>query len=311
MLSEQEQYATPHVSMRVNCAARLCKSSPGAHPGLQRARSAWRRLGVLLNCSRLTMLLQKVCIFCFCLLSLAVHAEPVITLSIPSVYISFVHTEEQTGFADEVVGQALRRLGYQLEVAVSPTARSMQLANAGVVDGELLRVAGMEKNYPNLVPVTENVMNAEFVVFSREPMRLTDGWQGLNGKTVGIVIGMKIIEDNMPDGAQVTPVASPEQLFQLLQKNRADCVVFYRLGGVYFLNKLDMSDIEVSSQHLARTPSYVYLNKKHAHLADKLSAVLAEMKVDGSYQRLVDHHVSNMGLQDSNQWQDLRERFDE
>jgi ABC-type amino acid transport substrate-binding protein len=58
-----------------------------------------------------------------------------------------------------------------------------------------------------------------------------------------------------------------------------------------------MTTINVSDQPLISTPMYLYLNSKHADLAERMSAVLQEMKRDGTYQRIHDATLSHVILE--------------
>ena len=49
--------------------------------------------------------------------------------------------------------EAFRRVGLALKLDSNPSERSLDLANQGAVDGEGLRVAGLDQQYPNLVQI--------------------------------------------------------------------------------------------------------------------------------------------------------------
>ena len=129
-------------------------------------------------------------------LSLTASNEPVLTLVTGDMGTGLYHSPEQTGLVDELLELALERMGYRLRVLAVPTERSLKMAAAGYADGELLRTVAIEAYFPSLLQVPEVLVEGEFVVYSHEPIDLSEGWQGLSGKSVGIIIGMKIIENN-------------------------------------------------------------------------------------------------------------------
>ena len=228
--------------------------------------------------------------------SLAVTAaeKPVLTLTTGDLAPGFYHSPEQTGLVDELVEQALQRMGYGLHVLTVPTERSLKMAEAGLADGELLRTRAIEEYFPTLLRVPESLASNEFVVFSRDTIDLGKGWQSLSGKSVGIIFGMKIIEKKVPASALVTKVKDETQLFALLQKKRIDYAVFIRDIGQYYLHKNNIKGLVVSDISLESVPSYIYLHPKNAALVPRLASALQAMKQDGTFQKLVGQHMQGI-----------------
>ncbi len=202
-----------------------------------------------------------------------------------------LNTDEQNGFIDVVAKEAFRRIGYELRMVRLPAERGLKNSNQGLIDGELVRVAGMQKLYPNLMIVPEKVMDWEFSGFSYQLLNFEHGWSDLSGKSVAYVNGWKIFEKNVPGTAEITRTSSAEILFQLLRKKRTDIVLYERWGGHYLLHKMNMDDVEVCKQPLAVKAMYIYLHKKHRSLVPKLSSALVAMKEDGSYQKLFNQYL--------------------
>ena len=76
-----------------------------------------------------------------------------------------------------IAKEAFRRIGVEIELPYLPTERSISAANDGLHDGELNRIAGMEKIYPNLIRVDESMMDFEFVGLTKNiSMTLTAIW---------------------------------------------------------------------------------------------------------------------------------------
>ena len=228
-------------------------------------------------------------------LSVAASDEPVLTLVTGDLVVGVYHSPEQTGLVDELLEVALKRMGYGLRVLTVPTERSLKMTEAGIADGELLRTAAIEEYFPSLLQVPESLVESEFVVFSHEAIDLTEGWQALSGKSVGIIIGMKIIENSVPADALVTKVKDEEQLFTLLLKKRIDHVVFIRNIGEYYLYKNNIKGLIVSGMFLDRVPAYTYLHPKHAALVPRLAVELKGMKQDGSFKKLKNKHLQFIG----------------
>lgn len=87
--------------------------------------------------------------------------------------------EDRTGFLDLIAVEAFRRNGLKLVLITPPAERGLKNANDGIEVGEIARVAGMEKEYPNLIPVPEKMMDMNFVAFANSPLISINGWSSL------------------------------------------------------------------------------------------------------------------------------------
>ena len=197
-----------------------------------------------------------------------------------------LNTPEQTGFMDEIAGEAFRRIGYRLETVQLPAERGLVNANHGKVDGEMSRVKGLDRRYQNLLRVPEKIMDWEFVGFSHDKISLEKGWSDLAMKSVSHINGWKIFEINVPANAEITKVGNAERLFGLLRRDRTDIVLYERWGGQDLLHKMNMHSVQMCQPPLAVKEMFIYLHKKHRNLIPRLAKALAAMKQDGQYQQI-------------------------
>ena len=218
-----------------------------------------------------------------------VTAEPIIKLNTTGQ--KPLNTGNQMGFMDEVAGEAFRRMGYTLQTVQLPAERGLKNANRGIVDGEMSRIKGIDKKYPNLIRVPEKIMDWEFVAFSYNPITLAGGWNDLSGKSVSHINGWKLLETNIPTTAEITKTSNADNLFNLLRKRRTDFSIYERWGGRYLLNKMEMGEVRTCQSPLAVREMFIYLHKKNKQLVPKLAETLLAMKQDGSYQKLRDKHL--------------------
>ena len=59
-----------------------------------------------------------------------------------------------TPFAKSIILKAYENEGIQVSINPLPAKRALKTANYGKeVDGELFRISGIEKKYPNLIPI--------------------------------------------------------------------------------------------------------------------------------------------------------------
>lgn len=242
-------------------------------------------------CFRITRLkIKSLIILPISLASFIVSAQP--TLLLNTTGQPPLNTKEHTGFMDEVAREAMRRIDYKLVIDSIPAERALLLANKGVIDGEMSRIKNLDKIYTNLIRVPEKIMDWEFVVFSKKQINLSQGWDSLKGKDIAFIRGWKVLENNVPEQATITKVENSTQLFTLLDKNRVDYVAYEKWGGKYLINQLRLNNVTLGNPPLEKKGMFIYLHKKNSHLVPKLSAALIEMKADGSYQRLVEKHLT-------------------
>lgn len=193
-----------------------------------------------------------------------------------------------TAYFDRVAAEAFKRIGKKVKISPLPAERALLLANAGTADGDLSRIPGLRKFYPNLRAVPVNTLSQNFVAFTRNMEIVLTGWQSLKPYNVGILTGWKILENNITETRSLSKVGSPTQLFMLLKNERVDVVVYEKWQGLQLLKELGLTDVKILEPPLANRKTYMYLNKKHEQLIPQLIIALSEMKKDGSLQRIYD-----------------------
>lgn len=208
------------------------------------------------------------------------------TLSLTTPAADPLSNEKSDGFIDQVVAEALNRMGYKLSVSHLPAERALINANTGIDDGDLNRIGGLSKVYPNLIQAKEATFTMQFVAFSKKANISTRNWETLRPYTIGLVTGWKILESNIPPGTQVVKVRNPDQLFYLLQKDRIDIALFGKWQGLEHLKKNHINDIHLLSPPLAEKDMFVYFHRKHESLVPVFDAALQKMKRDGSWQNI-------------------------
>lgn len=198
-------------------------------------------------------------------------------------------TPDHKGFLDLLIAAVFREVGMDAELLIYPTAteRGMLNANDGVDDGLAMRIAGLEKQYPNLIRVPEEVAVNDFVAITTKHRFPTPNWDSLSPYVVTYIIGWKVFEANVPKGKELTLVRDAEQLFTLLDKGRADVALYERWQGMAQTRAMNIK-VQVMEPPLLRVKMYMYLHKKHAALVPRVAEALARLKKNGTYQRIFD-----------------------
>lgn len=240
-------------------------------------------MDMLSTWSRRTRRFLSVCLLTWCLLA---AAAPTLVLS-TSVGPPFT-TAQRDGFLDRIMAEAFRRAGSSVQiVATESSERALINANNGLDDGVVPRIKGLDATYPNLVRVPEKVFDNDFVALALHFEFATPDWQSLAPYQVAYMIGWKIFDQNLAGRRDTTQVKDAAQLFRLLLQDRTDLILYERWQGLWQAHHLGLP-IKIMEPPLARQEMFCYLNKTHAALVPKVSAALAEMKRDGSYQRIFD-----------------------
>lgn len=222
---------------------------------------------------------------------LAAEANKSSRLVINTEHIPPLSKNDGTGFENMIAKEMYKRIGIDITFNLLPSERGLLNVVKGLDDGLLLRVGGIARRYPNLVQFEESANKTDYVAFARRTDIQINGWESLKPYDVGIITGWKILEHNIQGTRSLTKVKNAEQLFTLLDANRADVIVFARVSGLQMIRERGLKEIRVLEPPLATREKYFYLNKKHKDLVPRAGAALREMKADGTYQRIFDQTI--------------------
>lgn len=233
-------------------------------------------------------------LFGLILAALPLHAEP---LRLNSGVGAPYFLPGKQGFLDLLVPEVFRRIGVEAEaVRYAASERAMINANNGIDDGVAMRIKGLDREYPNLVRIDEKVIDNEFVGYASRAQFATTGFDTLRKHHVAYIIGWKVFEAVLPPGDSVTLAKDAEQLFSLLEHDRADVILFERWQGAYILRERGIK-AHLLWPPLVSTEMFMYLHSKHAHLAEPAARALRAMKADGTYHRIAVQTLPSFGRQ--------------
>ena len=101
----------------------------------------------------------------------SIYAQTQLTLS--------SHDTAMNWLCSEILKEAYLQLGIKISIEKYPSKRSLKMSNSGQVDGEMCRVRGIEKNYPNVVKVPFVLQTADAVVFTKKQGLIISHWNDL------------------------------------------------------------------------------------------------------------------------------------
>lgn len=199
---------------------------------------------------------------------------------------------------DLVYKELARRLGIKIIVGNLETAERVLLnANSGTDDGDVGRVLGLEKSYPNLISIPVPIYHYEMVVFTKSINLETVDAQSIKPYDIGILRGWKILEDISKGAQSVYSLETSKQVFNMLEKGRIDIALFEKSQGLLVLKEMGLKNIKFLQPNLLEGDFHLYLNKKHKDLIPKVTAELLNMEKDGTIKRIKEevlkHYVTH------------------
>jgi len=194
-------------------------------------------------------------------------------------------THNETGFFDLIIKELGKRIDLKVELVRLPPERALYSVNEGISNGELPRIAGLQKEYPNLIQIEEKIIDYNFVAFSKNASSVTS-WEDLADKRVGYLHGWKIFDNNVPESAHKSKPNNPSSLIDMLDEGRIDVALYERYAGWKMIRTHGHSRVKECPQPLAVKPMYLYLNKGCKWLVPAVTETLREMKKDGTYERI-------------------------
>lgn len=196
------------------------------------------------------------------------------------------------GFPDqtvssEILKEVYRRLQIPVEFVDVPAKRALLLSSSGLLDGEVARIAEVESQYPSLVRIAPPINYIEPSAFSKNIKLTVNGWESLNGHTIGIVQGVGSSERGVKGLPGVQAVSNQAMLLKMLYAERLELAVTDLFSGKIALKELGLDKtITPLSPPLQKINIFHYLHESHRALVPKVEAALREMDRSGELTRL-------------------------
>lgn len=183
--------------------------------------------------------------------------------------------------------EAFGRLGYGLEYRPYPAKRASLLSDQGEVDGEIHRVGAYGSLHPELVQVATSHFPVTFAAYATRPLTLRGGWNALKDTPLRVEYRNGVTRPSMQLSALVPAdrlSTANNVLLGLRKLARGRTDVFVDLDTVV---ELTLAEPEFQGTAIRKvavletTPTYAFLHRRHAALAERLAVVLADMKREG------------------------------
>ena len=190
-----------------------------------------------------------------------------------------------------IMAEAFRRVGIKMTLRPTPGNRALHEAETGITDGDVHRIYRILeiKKLKNLIRVPETQQTISTYAWSKTITKIDNGWDSLKDLHVGVYLGSALLNKLAKKYAKrVSSVGTTEKMFRMLNGGRFDLAISAPSGAVH-LNSPEYtnSGIRRLEPALRSFPVYTYLHKKHADLVPLVAEALHMMKLDGTYERLL------------------------
>ena len=192
-----------------------------------------------------------------------------------------------------VLKEAYKRINIEVEFKKMPAERSIENSNNGLLDGEVNRITGIEKQYSNLIMIPFPINFLEGVAFTKKQNITINGWDSLKPYTIAIRLGTKFAEYGTK-GMNVSKFVSNEKIFDLVSENRYDICISSRVVGLYQIKKQNLIGIKALDPPLVKHDLFHYLNKKHEDFVPIISREIQKMLQEGRISEIRKEYVKRL-----------------
>lgn len=187
--------------------------------------------------------------------------------------------------AESILHELYQPLNIDISVLPVPSARSLRYVNDGNADAEIARVAGIEKQFEQLVPVPVPLLTLYLNAVARNDDISIERMQHARGGRVAIRLGSKYVEQYTASW-KVLQVDSIEQQLNLLMNKRVDYALVEGIKPELDLAKLGAGPLYQMTLEIV--PMYHYLHKKHQHLLPELTKRMQLLHDNGRVNQLIE-----------------------
>jgi polar amino acid transport system substrate-binding protein len=185
-----------------------------------------------------------------------------------------------------VVQAAARRAGIPVAARAVPAERALALANSGATDGDIGRIEGLDKQYPNLVRVPEPVFHYPAFAFALNKLDVSAGWESLRGHTICLRRGIKLFELRT-EGMARQVLDDEGSIVRMLRSGGCEMALLEPDNPVVRAEMAAQPPLQQLLPALEIVPLYLYLHKSHAALAPRFTEALKQMRQDGTLQKIL------------------------
>jgi polar amino acid transport system substrate-binding protein len=221
---------------------------------------------------------------------------PAFAQAAASVTISAIENGKAfDAIARNVLEEAYRRAGVPLRFKEVPALRALAESVGGQADGEMQRIGGLSRTYPQLVQVKVPINWFDAVVLTRTAKFTPAGWESLRPYKIGYHRGIVVFEQGTT-GMKTDTAPNNELLLRKLAGGRTDVILMVDVEAREMLAARKDDTIQILSPPIERVQLYHYLQVRHRLLAQRLEGVLKAMEAEGAIAEIRNSTLARAGL---------------
>lgn len=234
--------------------------------------------------------MQFILILAFFLsLSCDLFAKEVITIGVTPMVLS----SSQGQLSEKVFTKIFNKLDYQLAIQTFPPTRLAERMKSGHIDGELIRMSMYADTRPYLIKVKEPHFQFTIAVYSANKETVISGWESIKNRHTAYRKGVKVVSEQLHRISKLSYLHPHTDIYQAMSMLHLKRIELY-VGVEYLTDEvLKESHTEVTKNihkisQLSKNTAHLFLNKKHAGLAEQISNELVQMKKNGEYKQILE-----------------------
>lgn len=218
----------------------------------------------------------------------------IVTLSYPPY--EYLEKEDVRGIATRVVREVFKRMNVSIEIELLPWVEALEAVRSGRADAVYTAFKTPEREKYLLYPDVELIgQTTAFFVHAGKDIEYNGDLRALSQYRFGVVRGVSygsLFDDAVKSGLIDDLVVSEEgcESIRRFLAGESDILVSNRLEARTILRNMDREGVaEALSPPLQYVRSYLAFSKKSEHLdlMKEFEATLLQMRMDGSYGRLL------------------------
>ena len=198
------------------------------------------------------------------------------------------------GFDIDIVGEALKRIGWSTEISFMPWKRALELAERGQYDGLCSCSHTKEREAKLLFSDELGAVSVGLFARSDDALAGIGSVADLKGRKVVTVGGYNLEAELITAGAKVEATASDKNALDMLVAGNVDLLYGYELTTKHFIAS-DPRSSSIAYREIRRNPYYFCLSRAMPGADAAMQGFnrsLKDMAADGSVQRILDrYHV--------------------
>jgi len=190
---------------------------------------------------------------------------------------NLVNNAKGPHYTQGLIGKALAEHGYALELRFFPGRRSIAQLNSGLIDGDMLRLQDLSKDFGGIVRVDEPLTYACVLFYrlkSRAALKATEPVRV--GVISGAAAGDAAVLKRWPS-AELVGYESIKQAAQLLMSERIGMLAVAASQRSQLLVEIKRSI--VLQDVLQFMPAYMHVHRSHEQLAVSLALSIKRLKL--------------------------------